>query len=233
MIIGPLVIIAIVSTDPDGAPRTASGHTYDQASIWWMLPFLGTLTVLTATVVPYYRFMNASAAPMALAGLGAFVAIRWCLRRDGTEAHRRRARGGRDPRLDRMGLQRRPDQPMGQREEPVGQPGCALVARGRHEVVADAGPRPSILVMNYNDTDDETGTNTAYGWVKTFTNVFRTGIPGDMVKYHATYLGTVENFLAGERTTGASEGYNDASQKHFDEIQTRTERLIPKTPSCS
>ena len=90
-----------------------------------------------------------------------------------------------------------------------------------HEVVADAGPRPNILVMNYNDTDDETGTNTAYGWVKTFTNVFRTGIPGDMVKYNATYLGTAENFLAGERTTGASEGYNDASQKHFDEIQTR------------
>ena len=42
-----------------------------------------------------------------------------------------------------------------------------------------------------------------------------------MVKYHVTYLGTAENFLAGERTTGASEGYNDASQKHFDELQTR------------
>ena len=39
--------------------------------------------MLTATVVPYYRFMNATAAPMALAGLGSFVAIRWLLRLEG------------------------------------------------------------------------------------------------------------------------------------------------------
>ena len=33
--------------------------------------------MLTGAAIPYYRFMNASAAPMALVGLGAFVAIRW------------------------------------------------------------------------------------------------------------------------------------------------------------
>ena len=54
-----------------------------------------------------------------------------------------------------------------------------------------------------------------------------------MVKYHATYLGTVENFLAGERTIGASEGYNDASEKHFEELQTRMSRLIRRIPSSS
>ena len=43
-----------------------------------------------------------------------------------TEAHRRRARGGRDPRVDRLGPERRPDEPMGQRAEPVGEPrACA------------------------------------------------------------------------------------------------------------
>jgi MFS family permease len=221
LIIGPLVIIAIVSTILMARRERRPAHMYDQASIWWLLPFLGTLTVFTATVVPYYRFMNASAAPMALAGLGSFVAIRWCLRLDGPT----RIAGvlgvvvilGSIGWVLNDGLTNRWVSEKNQWANQGVRSSLAAV----HEVVTDAGPRPSILVMNYNDTDDETGTNTAYGWVKTYTNVFRTGIPGDMVKYHATYLGTVENFLAGERTTGASEGYNDASQKHFDEIQTR------------
>ena len=41
------------------------------------------LTFLLGQAIPYYRFMNATAAPMALAGLGAFLAVRWLLRGDG------------------------------------------------------------------------------------------------------------------------------------------------------
>ena len=48
-----------------------------------MLPFAGVLTFLLGQAIPYYRFMNATAAPMALAGLGAFLAVRWLLRGDG------------------------------------------------------------------------------------------------------------------------------------------------------
>ncbi|MGZ5299706.1 MAG: MFS transporter, partial [Actinomycetota bacterium] len=221
LVIGPLVIIAIVSTVLMARRERRPTDTYDQVSIWWLLPFLGTLTVLTATVVPYYRFMNASAAPMALAGLGAFVAIRWFLRLTGPK----RIAGvlgaivivGAVGWVFNDGLSNRWVSEKNQWANQGVRSSLAAV----HEVVADAGPRPSVLVMNYNDTDDETGTNTAYGWVKTFTNVFRTGLPGDMVKYNATYLGTAEQFLAGERTTGVSEGYNDASQKHFEELQTR------------
>ena len=221
LIVGPLVIIAIVSTIMMARRERRPAHSYDQAAIWGLLPFLGTLTVLTATVVPYYRFMNATAAPMALAGLGSFVAIRWLLRLEGPK----RIAGvlgvvvilGSIGWVLNDGLTNRW---VSERNQWANQ-GVRSSLAAVHEVVADAGTRPSVLVMNYNDTNDETGTNTAYGWVKTFTNVFRTGIPGDMVKYHATYLGTAENFLAGERTTGASEGYNDASQKHFDELQTR------------
>ena len=52
--------------------------------------------------------------------------------------------------------------------------------------------------MNYLDSDDPaTGTNTAYGWAKTWTNVFRTGLPGDAAERSVTYLGTIDNFLAG------------------------------------
>ena len=34
--------------------------------------------------------------------------------------------------------------------------------------------------MNYGNTDDATGSNTTYGWAKTYTNVFRTGLPGTL-----------------------------------------------------
>ena len=166
---------------------------------------------------------------MALAGLGAFVAIRWCLRLEGAKLVAGVLGVVVIVGCDRVGPQRWIVEPLGERQEPMGDQGVRASLAAVHEVVADAGPRPSVLVMNYNDTDDETGTNTAYGWVKTYTNVFRTGIPGDMVKYNATYLGTAERFLAGRQTTGVSEGYNDASQKHFEELQSRL-KDYPQAP---
>ena len=87
-------------------------------------------------------------------------------------------------------------------------------------VAAAAGSRPLILVVNDTDANDSTGTNTAYGWAKTYTNVFRTGLPGASAKYQATYLGSLQNFLAGEVTTSSegSIGYDRAAQSHFGEV---------------
>ena len=46
---------------------------HEISAIWWMLPFVGALTFLVSKApVPYYRFMNASAAPVALVGLGTY-----------------------------------------------------------------------------------------------------------------------------------------------------------------
>ena len=89
-----------------------------------------------------------------------------------------------------------------------------------HEVVEAAGERPNVLVVNHGDTDDPaTGTNTAYGWAKTYTNVFRTGLPGDAIERSVTYLGTLEGFLSRERTTSTadSDGYTDAATAHWCE----------------
>ncbi|MDH4113421.1 MAG: MFS transporter, partial [Actinomycetota bacterium] len=89
-----------------------------------------------------------------------------------------------------------------------------------NEVVGAAGERPNVLVVNYGDTDDPaTETNTAYGWAKTYSNVFRTGLPGRAIERSVTYLGSLDNFLAGEPTTSTagSQGYNDASTAHWCE----------------
>jgi MFS family permease len=99
-----------------------------------------------------------------------------------------------------------------------------------NEVVRAAGDRANVLVMNYNDVvDPETRANTAYGWAKTYTNVFRTGLPGERTAASVTFLGTVPDFMAGERTQGASAGYDRASSEHFAELERRLEEL-PEDP---
>ncbi len=97
------------------------------------------------------------------------------------------------------------------------------------EVVVSAGERPSILIVNYGNTDDATGSNTTYGWAKTYTNVFRTGLPGELAKYQVTFVGTVEDFDAEPPSDGPSENYRDTSSSHWNEVRARTS-TYPEPP---
>ena len=217
----PLIVIAIVSTIlASKRTRTPAGG-YEQVSIWWMFPLAGGLTFLLGQAIPYYRFINATAAPMALVGLGAFVAVRWLFR----------GRGARliagavgaaivigavawifvGPAVSRWAQQDNQWAPQSVR--------TSLAAA--RQVVDAAGERPVILIVNYGNTDDHTGTNTTYGWAKTYTNVFRTGLPGTAAKYQATYVGTVENFRNGIASTAPSEDYEDTSKRHWAEVRLR------------
>jgi MFS transporter len=241
MVIVPFMVVAVVSTVLLARRSRRPAHLYDLAAIWWMLPVGGVLTFLAGSefqvsgdpgspVVPYYRFLNATAAPMALVGLGAFAAIRWFLRSNGRE------------RLVGLlmsvlvvcalgwvlvdGLQHRWVTQSNQWANQAVRTSLSAV----HEVVVAAGERPNVLVVNYDDTDIASQrTNTAYGWAKTYSNVFRTGLPGEAVKYSATYLGTVTNFLADVPTTGPSEAYTETARSHFDELQVRR-RTYPAPP---
>jgi MFS family permease len=220
VVIVPFIVVAIVSTILASRATREPARTEDQVSIWWLLAFGGIATVITGAAIPYYRFMNASAAPMALVGLGAFVAIRWGLRLPGS----RRVLGLLVAVVTVAslgfvlwdGLENRWVSDTNQWANQAVRTSLAAV----HEVVEAAGDRPNVLVVNTNDSDDPaTGTNTGYGWAKTYSNVFRTGLPGEAIERSATYFGTLENFLAGERTTSTSgsEGYDDTSRAHWCE----------------
>ncbi len=233
VVIVPFIVVAVVATILLARRTRRPAHLYDTAAIWWMLPMAGVLTFVAGSefqvsgdpgspVVPYYRFMNATAAPMALVGLGAFVVIRRFLR-----PGRRVAPIGALVAvlvagslgwvvLD--GLQHRWSSETNQWANQAVRTSLAAV----HEVVADAGERPNVLVVNYDDVDiPSQRTNTAYGWAKTYSNVFRTGLPGGTQQYSATFLGTVEDFLANRPTTGPSASYTKAAAQHFGELQVR------------
>jgi hypothetical protein len=296
----PLIVAAIGSTILLSRRTRQPADAYDITAAWWLFPLLGIFTFFAgqdfqyagdpgSKVVPYYRFMNATAAPMALAGLGAFVAIRWFTSResnrrldvwaggalivwsvawllwvqtswaDATDALHKDLRSASwavltltvvgalalvRPFVTRESVARavawlatasivgallflfvfgtRSDNWVSTETQWANQAVRTSLA-AVHQVVVAAGARPNVLVMNYSDTDDPVDhTNTAYGWAKTYTNVFRTGLPGDSAAYSVTYLGTIPNFVAGEQTTApSSSGYNQASKAHFDEMQAR------------
>ena len=100
-----------------------------------------------------------------------------------------------------------------------------------HEVAAAAGSRPLILIMNYNAVDDPIEhNNTAYGWAKTFTNVFRTALPGPVMPQQATFVGRVDDFLSGTKTTGPSQHYNATTDAYFAEVRSRLAQY-PEPPA--
>jgi Major Facilitator Superfamily len=240
IVIGPFIVIAIASIALYARRAKKPVGQYDMVSVWWLLPLLGSFTFLLAgstyqtagpgsPVVPYYRFMNATAAIMPLTALGAVVVIRWFLRRSGSAKIAGILVGvlvfGSLGWVLQDGLRHRWVSEANQWADENVRVALASV----HEVVAGAGERPNILIMNYADAADDTHTNTAYGWAKTFTNVFRTGLPGAADVRSATYLGTLGNFLAGKVTAGASAGYNTIATRYFKSLQTR-EQQYPQDP---
>ncbi|MFI5052976.1 MAG: MFS transporter [Acidimicrobiia bacterium] len=223
LVIGPLIAVAVLSVIWWTRRERKPAGEHEVLSIWWLLPLAGTLTFLAGAVVPYYRFMNATAAVMPLTALGAFVAIRWFLRLDGAK----RMAGvlasvaivGALGWVFFDGLEHRW---AGEKTQWVNQDGRVALA-AVHEVVADAGVRPNVFVANFADTA------TAYGWAKTFTNILRNGLPGQDAQYSATYFGTVENLLAGRPTVGKDEGYTTTSRNYFADMRAQ-ERRYPAAP---
>jgi hypothetical protein len=225
----PLMLVGVAGTIWLARRTRRAADQYEIAGIWWMLPFVFVLSFLVVDELPYYRFMNASAAPIALVGLGSYAAIRWLLRGAGA----RRVVGavasvavvGSLGFLLIDGLQNRWVTENNQWADQAIRVSLAAV----NEVVEDAGTRPIVLIVNDEDVADDTGTNTAYGWAKTFTNVFRTGIPGNAAERAVTYLGTVEAFRLPAVTEGASEDYREAATGHWEELQLRRTQF-PQDP---
>ena len=215
LIIVPLILVAIVSTILLARRERKPAGTYEMVSIWWLLPLAGSLTFLTSAVVPYYRFMNATAAVMPLTALGAFVAIRWFLRLDGAAKIAGIVASllivGALGWVFSDGLSHRWASEKAQWIDENARISLAAV----HEVALDAGVRPNVFIANFGDTA------TAYGWAKTFTNILRTGLPGEDAQYSATYFGALENYLAGQPTIGKDAGYTQTSKDYFEEVRSQ------------
>ncbi|HEX5950111.1 MAG TPA: MFS transporter, partial [Actinomycetota bacterium] len=95
----------------------------------------------------------------------------------------------------------------------IDQPTRTALAAARAIVEEEPEDSPVIFVVNFGDTYQ------SYGWSKTFTNVSRTGLPGDAVERSMTYFGDVNDFLAGRPTQLTDSTYNKMARGFSREVE--------------
>ena len=212
-ILVPLVLLAIGWTIWSARRDRTRSDEFGTISAMLLLPFLGIFGFVAATY-PYYRFMNATMALFALGGLGAYVAIRWLWKREGAA----KVAGVVASLLivASFGYIWMQGREISHWADPdsqwIDQPTRTALEAARAVVENEPGDRPIVFVVNYDDTYQ------SYGWSKTFTNVSRTGLPGDAVKRSMTYFGSVEDFLADQPTVLTDPTYNKMSRAFQREL---------------
>jgi hypothetical protein len=194
-LIGPLAAIAIGSIAVTTWRNRKNGEPMDEyprMSLLWLFPLLGLFGWVAGLTYPYYRFFNTTVAIMLLAGMGAWVATRWGLRRNRVAGVAIAvvilagfgyvmARGFEESNWNSQDLTARfldPDTRSG-------------LAAAQGYVAASDPDVPVVFVVDYRHGDRK-----AWGWAKTFSNVARSGLDGDEALRSAIYFGDLDDFIA-------------------------------------
>jgi hypothetical protein len=213
MIIVPMVLLAIGWTIYRARKDRKPSDGFGTISAMMLLPFLGVFGFVIATY-PYYRFMNATMGLFPLAGLGAYVAIKWLWKRDG--AAKIAGVVASAVIVASLGLVWVSGREAAQWADPdnqwIDQPTRTALEATRAIVEGESADSPIVFVVDYQDAYQ------SYGWSKTFTNVSRTGLPGDAVKRSMTYFGAIEDFLADRPTQLTDETYNKMARGFHREL---------------
>jgi MFS family permease len=219
MIIVPLIVIAIAYTIFRARKNHEASDEFGTISTMLLLPFLGTLGWIAGAAYPYYRFMNATMALFSLVGLGAYVVIRFFLNRPGPA----RIAGfvAAIVLIGSFGYIWMSGRDAAQWADPenqwIDQPTRTSLSAARAIVENEPADTPVLFVVNFRDEYQ------AYGWAKTFTNVSRTGLPGDAVKRSMTYFGAVEDLEAGQPTQLTDATYNKMARGFWSEVEALRE----------
>ncbi len=219
----PLILLAIAWAIHRARRDREPVDTAVTLSAMWLLPLVGMLGFLLGAAYPYYRFMNATTALMALLGVGTWVAVRWLLARQGVM--RVAAWIGVVAIVGSLGFVwvkgRHASNWANPDSQWIDQPTRTALAAVREVVEREPGA-PVIFILDYADVYQ------AYGWSKTFTNVARAGLPGDAVARSMSYFGSVDDFLAGRATQRTDETYNKMARGFFREVEAlRAEHPVP------
>ncbi len=214
LVTGPLVAIAIgfiAVTAVRGRSRREPMDDYRRMSLLWLLPYLGVFGFVAGLTYPYYRFMNTTLAVLLLTGLGAWLVVRFVVRRNVAAGAlvALLILGGFGSILA-SGLTRwTANTPSSRFMEPGTRVALASVDAYTHVDRTS----PIVFVINYRQD------RKAWGWAKTYSNTARAGLTGNSALRSAIYFGTVEDFLAGRPSTGTDPVYRRVSRGFFHEEQ--------------
>ncbi|MFN2544923.1 MAG: MFS transporter, partial [Actinomycetota bacterium] len=217
IVIGPLIAVAIAGIVGAARRRREPADEYDRMSLLWLLPYLGCFGFVAGLTYPYYRFMNTTLAVMILAGMGAWMAARWFLRRF-------RGAGivgvaaifvgfgfilasGLGPWTSTAPTARWLDDSS-----------RAAMASVDAYVAAQTDDQPVLFIVNYRDD------RKAWGWAKTYSNAARAGLIGDQALRSVIYFGNINDYFALRPSQGEDRVFNRVSRGFFQNTQSRLAR---------
>ncbi|MEX0832802.1 MAG: MFS transporter [Actinomycetota bacterium] len=196
LVVIPLLLIGVVWIAQTARREKKPADAYRTMVVWWLIPYAASiLFVVAGKVLPYYRFMNSTAAIMPLAAIGIWVAGVWLMKKTNRNVIVALlsllilAFGFRYAVVNGLEASRWNDPENQWIDQPT------RVALASVESIAESEPdRPLVFVNNYAQEFQ------AYGWSKTYANVGRAGLPGAVAPRTFQYFGDLDRFLEGERT---------------------------------
>lgn len=196
LVVVPLVVLAVLWIRRSARAERKPADAYRTMAAWWLLPYLASVVFVAAgKVLPYYRFMNSTAAVMPLTAIGIWVLGMWIFKK----TNRNMLVAAVSFVVLAAGLwygfghgivTSRWNDPTNQWIDQGTRAALTSVA-----TVAEADAAHSIVFVN-----NYTKVFQAYGWSKTDANVGRAGLPGAVAPRTFQYFGDLDAFRAGERT---------------------------------
>jgi hypothetical protein len=208
---GPLFVVGAIGLLALG--RRAAEDDLARISIVWLAPLAGIFGFLASIAYPYYRFFNTTLAWVMLVGLGGYFLVRFLLNRNvllgalGGLAFAAVVATNFAANLD---LWNDPAQAwlVGDQRQDLAALKSALEESGEN--------RPVVFVT---DTEKPLDTQ-VYGDTKFTANISRSGVPHGYLDRTHVYLGSLDNFSAGEPTDGPTDFYRELSEDTLRETQT-------------
>jgi hypothetical protein len=215
---GPLFAIGLVALLRGG--RRWVEDDLAVVSVAWLAPLAGALGFMAGIAYPYYRFFNTTLAWVLLVGIGIFVATRFFLSLATSGGLNRLAllgvvaivlvvatnlttqlklSGWNDPKKGWLSATERQD----------------LVTLRANLGARAAEDTPVVFVID----DEPARPFQIWGFTKLSGNTSRFGMPPGQIDRAYLYLGSVENYLAGEPTSRGEETYDKLSPALLEEAE--------------
>jgi Major Facilitator Superfamily len=185
---------------------------FAEVTVAWTLPLAGMLGFLIGAAYPYFRFFNATLAPLLLAALALSLIILWPLRLRGSAG---KVSAGvaalAVALLVGMWWTRGLSAWNTTKTWLTPEIRSTMAAAGAY---LDASPSAERALFV---TDAQPGEIVPYGHYKEHANAINAGLRGDQIDQATLYFGRVEDLLAGRPSTSEDEPYNDISAETADQ----------------
>jgi hypothetical protein len=185
---------------------------FAEVTVAWTLPLAGMLGFLIGAAYPYFRFFNATLAPLLLAALALCLLILWPLKLRGAAG--KVLAGVAAVAVTFVvgtwwtrGLEAWNTTPTWLTPEIR----STMAAAGAY---LDASPETERAVFV---TDAQPGEIVPYGHYKEHANAINAGLRGDQIDQATLFFGRIEDLQAGQPSTSEDQPYNDISAETADQ----------------